>query len=83
MSPTDLWGIIDKAGTVGCLILMVVAFSRGWVFTANYVASLKEQIKEIRNDRDEWRRAALWGTDVAKRLTDTAAPLLGHTRRDP
>lgn len=75
MNPVDLWSIVDKAGTVGCLILMVVSFSRGWVVPSYVVTDLREQIKAKQREIETWQAYALRSTDLAQQAVSNAPSL--------
>ena len=71
------WSILDvlnAAGTLGVLVLILVAGYRGtWVWGRDH----REQVAELRADRDEWKHMALAGTDLA----DRAVQVVGAGRR--
>lgn len=64
-------------GALVLLILILVAGARGWwVFgreLTNVSARYDATILDLRQDRDEWKRQALTGTDIASRAVDAAA----------
>lgn len=58
--------VISNTGLVGLLIIIVWGGAKGWwVYGREY--------KEMKQDRDEWKEAALSGTTIAERAIDTAS----------
>lgn len=64
-------------GALVLLILILVAGARGWwVFgreMTNRERAHEAAILDIRQDRDEWKRLALTGTDIAQKAVTAAA----------
>ena len=68
MNPNDIWSIVDKGGTVGVLIVIIIAFVRRWI-VPNYVADdLKAQLDRMRQERDEWQAIATRGLTMVEQL---------------
>ena len=63
MTPGDFFEALDKFGTFGVLILIIIGGMRGL-----YV--WKWQHDELRQDRDDWKTLALSGTAIAGRAVD-------------
>lgn len=58
--------LISQGGLIPVLILLLFAGHKKWIVPGWYV-------KEILNDRNEWKEAALHGTRIASRAVDLAA----------
>lgn len=73
MTPKEL---LDM-GITGILIAIILSGARGlWVYGRTYqerTQSLMSRIEELKQERDEWRRMALKGSDVAEKAVDAVA----------
>ena len=58
--------VVETAGLIGVLVLILVGGAREWwVYGRFYRAALE--------DRDEWKRMALTGTELADRAVQVAS----------
>jgi hypothetical protein len=81
-NPFDALQIIQTAGTIGLLVLIVVALLRGWVVTKATFELELHRTDLMRAERDEWRDLALTNlgfTERALTLTDKVAKAKGAT----
>jgi DNA-binding winged helix-turn-helix (wHTH) protein len=68
--------VIEKAGPVGCLVLFAWLWMTGRIVSRGEfdraVEQLREDIKEERQEKSEWKTVALRGTELAKYFGEKA-----------
>lgn len=69
-SPMDFWSVVDKGGTVGVLIVIIVAFARRWIVPSYVADDLQKQLDRMREERNEWQAIATRGLTMIERLAD-------------
>lgn len=62
----DLLSLVDKGGVVAALAMVVIAVIRGWLVPGHSYRDLME-------DRDFWRQAALTTTNAAEKAVSIAS----------
>ena len=81
-SPMDFWSIVDKAGTIGLLSVIVVAFQRRWIVPAYVADDLQKQLDRMREERNEWQAIATRGLGMVEQLA-ASMPNLRSVRGGP
>lgn len=72
--------VLQTTGAIGALVFFILGLVRGWWVMKSHHEEVKQQLKEMREDRDMWKHAALRGTDIAERSVDTVASAVGQRR---
>lgn len=81
-NPMDFWSIVDKGGTVGVLVVIIVAFARRWIVPAYVADDLKIQLDRMREERNEWQAIATRGLGMVEQLA-ASMPNLRSVRGGP
>lgn len=79
--PTStLLKILDSAGSFGLLVVIIVAFIRGWVLTRathnEQMAALAQQLATKSTESEEWKRMALRGAGLTEQIVDRTARIV-------
>ena len=81
-SPMDFWSVVDKGGTVGVLIVIIVAFARRWIVPSYVADDLQRQLDRMREERDQWQAIATRGLGMVEQLA-ASMPNLRSVRGGP
>ena len=82
-NPLDFWSIVDKGGTVGVLIVIIVAFAKRWIVPAYVADDLKAQVERMREERNQAQAVADRCLSTLQQLADTIPSMRQRIRGGP
>ena len=82
-NPFDLWSVVDKAGTIGCLIVMIMALGRRWVVPSYVADDLKAQGERMREERNQAQAVADRCLATLQQLADSLPQARQRLRGGP
>lgn len=72
MSFSQLLPIINSTGLVGLSLFAAYAFVRGYIRPGSDLEKARQDLEDMRKDRDDWKAIAQRGTDQLGQLAQVA-----------